>query len=282
MNQFKALAIFSMSVFLYSCSTNSTDGTERNNSENLTAVTPTDVVVAEAAAILVKDPRKIGPDKPFSQKQIEHNIYQINASENPIFGYWVGSFGKNKINIALASIERDSIFGHSVCARNFRPIKGTVNESAPGVYKITMSEPGDEQYDGAFEFTIDIDKKELVGNWSPFKPTVGAKKYTLHKRDFKYDPSVGDFPVASKNYLDVPEVENLLPEQIEMIRNEIYARHGYSFTNLKIRRIFDAKEWYIPMGVDIRDQLTEIEAQNIDLLYNYEEYYDEYYNDFGR
>ena len=36
------------------------------------------------------------------------------------------------------------------------------------------------------------------------------------------------------------------------------------------------------MGTDIRDQLTELEAHNIDLLYNYEDYYDEYYNDFGR
>ncbi len=67
-----------------------------------------------------------------------------------------------------------------------------------------------------------------------------------------------------------------------MIRNEIYARHGYSFRNFKIRRIFDAKDWYIPMSIDIRDQLTEMEAYNIDLLYNYEEYYEEYYDEYGR
>lgn len=282
MSYLKALVIFSMSVFLHSCSTNTTDGTKEDMSEKSSVADPAKAAVAEAAAILVKDPRKIGPDKLFSQKQIEHNIYQINTSENPVFGYWVGDFGKNKINIALASIERDSIFGHSVCAGNFRPIKGTIKEAAPGVYKVAMFEPGDDQYDGAFQFNIDIDKKELTGEWTPFKNSVSSKKFTLYKRDFKYDPTVGDFPAASKVYLDIPEVENLLPEQIEMIRNEIYARHGYSFTNLKIRRIFDAKEWYIPMGIDIRDQLTEIEARNIDLLYNYEEYYDDYYNDFGR
>ncbi len=73
-----------------------------------------------------------------------------------------------------------------------------------------------------------------------------------------------------------------MPEEIEIIRNEIYARHGYSFRNLKMRRIFDAKEWYIPMAVDIRDQFTEIEVQNIDMLYHYEDYYDEYYDGFGR
>lgn len=199
-----------------------------------------------------------------------------------MYGYWVGAFGKNKINIALAHATQDSIFGHSVCAGNFRPIKGTLKESGPGVYTISMREPGSDPYDGAFNFTVDIDKKELSGSWKPYRNTVGPKEYTLQKRAFKYDPTVGDFPAASTRYLEVPDVENMLPEEIEMIRNEIYARHGYSFTNLKIRRIFDAKDWYMPMGVDIRDQLTELEAHNIDLLYNYEEYYDEYYNDFGR
>lgn len=285
MKHLAVLSLFSMSVFMYSCGST-------EEAESKTENSPVVAVAAEAGAeidsvekkqvILEKDPRKIGPAKPASQRQIEDNIYKINAAESPLYGYWVGAFGKNKINIALAYADKDSIFGHSVCAGNFRAIKGTLKESGPGVYNITMFEPGDDQYDGEFTFTIDIDKKELTGTWKPYKPTVSAKEYTLQKRTFRYDPSVGEFPEASLSYLQVPDVENLLPEEIELIRNEIYARHGYSFTNLKIRRIFDAKDWYIPMGVDIRDQLTDKEAHNIDLLYNYEDYYEEYYNDFGR
>jgi hypothetical protein len=237
---------------------------------------------AEAKIVLAKDPRKIGPEKPKEQIVIEENIYQINSSENPLYGYWVGRFGKNKINIAIAHIEGDMIKGHSVCAGNFRPITGTIGNSEDNVYDITMREPGDDQYDGEFRFKIDLTKNELSGTWKPYKKTVDAKTYTLVKTEFKYDPSVGDYPETSSRFLEVPDVENLLPEEIELMRNEIYARHGYSFTNLKMRRVFDDKDWYIPMGVDIRDQLTEVEARNIDLLYNYEEYYDEYYNDFGR
>lgn len=236
----------------------------------------------QAQIVLAKDPRTIGPAKSKDQLRIEADIFSINSSENPAYGYWVGMFGKNKINIAIAEIEGDSIFGHSVCAGNFRAIKGTVKEGdAPGKLKITMREPGDDKYDGQFDFVIDVDKEELSGSWVPYK-YKGTKTYTLSKINFEYDPNVGDHPEASTTYLEVPDVENLLPEDIEMIRNEIYARHGYSFTNLKIRRVFDEKDWYIPMGVDIRDQLTEIEAHNIDLLYNYEDYYDEYYNDYGR
>lgn len=233
-------------------------------------------------ASLERDPRKIGPAKPKSQYKIEENIYKINAAEHPLYGYWVGAFGKNKINIALAHIDEDSIHGHSVCAGNFRPIKGTIEQLEQNLYSINMVEPGDDKYDGEFNFVIDLKKGELSGRWKPYKNTVSAKEYTLTKRTFSYDVNVGDFPEASRTWLNVPDVENLLPEEIELIRNEIYARHGYSFTNLKIRRIFDAKDWYIPMAVDIRDQITELEAHNIDLLYNYEDYYDEYYNEYGR
>ncbi|HEY0651644.1 MAG TPA: YARHG domain-containing protein [Chryseosolibacter sp.] len=263
-----------LALMLFACSKTK----ESSDSQLSTAPDTT----AKAPVVLAKDPRKIGPEKSKDQITIEQNIYSINASENPLYGYWVGSFGKNKINIAIARIEGDSIFGHSVCAGNFRAIKGTIQKTGEDIYKAVMREPGDDQYDGEFQFEVDAARQELSGSWKPYKKTVGAKTYILLKTDFTYDPTLGDHPEASTTYLDVPDVENLLPEEIEMIRNEIYARHGYSFTNIKIRRIFDEKDWYIPMAIDIRDQLTDIEAHNIDLLLNYEEYQEEYYNDYGR
>ncbi|MEO1050971.1 MAG: YARHG domain-containing protein [Bacteroidota bacterium] len=266
-----------LSVSFFACG----DGIKQGH-DSTEQVSSHDEDVKELKATLTRDPRKIGPAKPQSQKHIDENIYRINAAENPLYGYWVGAFGKNKINIALAYTEGDSIFGHSVCAGNFRPIKGTVKEKEGGNYAINMWEPGDDKYDGAFQFEINLAAGELAGTWEPYKKTTAAKEYTLRKRDYKYEPSQGDFPDASTRQLEIPDVENFLPEEIEMIRNEIYARHGYSFKNIKIRRIFDAKDWYIPMSVDIRDQLTPLEAQNIDLLYNYEEYYDEYYDEYGR
>ena len=41
-------------------------------------------------------------------------------------------------------------------------------------------------------------------------------------------------------------------------------------------------DWYVPMGVDIREKLTDVEVQNIELIYEYESYYDEEYDDYGR
>jgi hypothetical protein len=54
---------------------------------------------------------------------------------------------------------------------------------------------------------------------------------------------------------------------LEVIRNTIYARHGYSFKNRRMRYIFDGYvDWYMPVSVDIRDQLTAVEKQNVELL----------------
>ena len=49
-----------------------------------------------------------------------------------------------------------------------------------------------------------------------------------------------------------------------------------------MRQVFDTVSWYMPMGIDIRDDLTDIEVQNIDLIYLYESYQEENYDDYGR
>lgn len=70
---------------------------------------------------------------------------------------------------------------------------------------------------------------------------------------------------------------------LEIIRNTIYARHGYSFKKRKIRTIFDRHlEWYIPFSIDVSKELTEIEQKNIALIKRYEKHAETYYDSFGR
>jgi pyridoxine 5'-phosphate synthase PdxJ len=70
---------------------------------------------------------------------------------------------------------------------------------------------------------------------------------------------------------------------LEVLRNSIYARHGYSFRNRKMRYIFDNyTEWYMPVSLNVEKELTEIEKKNIDLLKRYENHAAKYYDEFGR
>jgi hypothetical protein len=87
---------------------------------------------------------------------------------------------------------------------------------------------------------------------------------------------------ASNRRLSKSEVENLKKGDLTIIRNTIYARHGYSFKNRPLRVFFDAQPWYIPVHTDIRTDFTAIEKDNIKLLLTYEKNAAEYYDSFGR
>ena len=79
---------------------------------------------------------------------------------------------------------------------------------------------------------------------------------------------------ASNRMLSKNDLENLKKGDLLIIRNTIYARHGFSFKNRPLRIFFDAQEWYMPVNMNIKPQLTEIEKKNIQLLLKYENFYD--------
>ena len=70
--------------------------------------------------------------------------------------------------------------------------------------------------------------------------------------------------------------------ELETMRNEIFARHGYCFKRKAQRELFEDKDWYIPNTVDVKKDLTEIEKKNIALIKRFEKYAEEYGDDFGR
>jgi hypothetical protein len=268
--------LFTLATF--SCTDKSANKEEKAASDTLKAP----VAAAPENKVLEKDPRTMGGEKTKEQIMIEEDMKKIAEDTTGLCGYWVGAFGKNKINVALAYTNDKIATGHTVCAGNFRELKGSVKKINDKLYEFNMNEPGDDKYDGSFKFNIDLNSKKLSGSWKPFKNTVGAKNYVLEKREFEYNDTIGDYPTTSNTYLTPEDAQNLLPETAEMMRNEIYARHGYSFQNIKIRRIYDAKDWYMPVSIDIRDDLSALESYNIDFLLHYEDYQGDYYDGYGR
>lgn len=87
---------------------------------------------------------------------------------------------------------------------------------------------------------------------------------------------------ASKDLLDKDFVSNLTKADIFILRNSIFARHGFAFRDKQLRIYFESFDWYMPVFGDVKDDLTEIEKKNIDLLLRYEKNAAEYYDTFGR
>lgn len=260
-----------------------------------------------------------------------------SSDQDNLLGYYVGGFRAgdgensykkkgsytNKINISVDHIKKDSLFGHSVVAGNLRPFKGTFDLIS---LNAKVTEPGDDKYDGMFEFSFVDGENKIKGVWiaNNSNLAVAKRKYTLEKRRFSYNPelnlgkeniyeldeegekyeanmSLSDSQFGENNELESinpqfiiklnastqtltsQDIENLNKGELEVLRNMIYARHGYSFKNRKMRYFFDSHiDWYMPVSTDIRNELTALEKKNIDLIKRYEEHAERYYDYFGR
>jgi hypothetical protein len=189
-------------------------------------------------------------------------------------------------------------------------------------FDFEVEEPGDDKYDGKFIFSIydrklqgkwtayqnlevrkriyELDKKTFKYqphitlesgryiDWYKSKTeteTVEYEEGIFEQWAQEYYASSTDkiYKInASERILTEEEVQNLKRGDLVIIRNTIYARHGYSFKHRPLRIFFDAQPWYIPVHTDIRADFTEIERKNIQLLLKYEKNAAEYYDYFGR
>lgn len=157
--------------------------------------------------------------------------------------------------------------------------------------------------------------------YHPQKVKIANRKFNLNKRFFVYDKNsklgitfmnsekfnsieltdtidnevevyedVEFYSTTDKLFLKNPSVDllssdfvsNLTKADIFILRNSIFARHGFAFRDKQLRMYFESYDWYMPVFGDVKDELTNIEKINIDLLLRYEQNAMEYYDTFGR
>ncbi|RJE70587.1 YARHG domain-containing protein [Reichenbachiella sp. MSK19-1] len=144
-----------------------------------------------------------------------------------------------------------------------------------------------------YDKDIMLERAGRYGNWDKFidhgtqieiydEGTPDEQVYEWVKREYASSTEKIYEINASNKELTKEDVENLTNSDLVVIRNTIYARHGYSFKNRPLRVFFDAQDWYIPVHADIKQDFTEIEKKNIQLLLRYEKNAKEYYDYFGR
>jgi hypothetical protein len=209
---------------------------------------------------------------------------QVPATNNheQMLGSYVGAFGENKITMLIVKAAGDSVLGRTIVGGNDRPFAGTFTEQN-GNYTIIGKEPGDHKDDGVFTIYFKKDSANQVsGSWKPNDTKRPSKEYVLAKKKFEYRTNVGSWPETSERLLKPSEVENMFKEDLEFMRNEIFARHGYCFKKKELRRQFEMSDWYVPNTTDIKGFLTDIEKKNIALIKRYEKYAEEYGDEYGR
>ncbi len=81
----------------------------------------------------------------------------------------------------------------------------------------------------------------------------------------------GDYLFPSDTqYITNEYLSTLTKDQVALVRNEIYARHGYVFKTESIQNYFAAKSWYTPNPSFDESQFSEIEKANKDKIVEYE------------
>lgn len=205
-----------------------------------------------------------------------------NELTDKMVGFYVGQLGPSKMTIRLEKIIGNSVIGYSVVAGNQRAFSGSFADRR-GVMEFVVREPGDNPYDGEFSFRLGPEEPpKLVGIWKPYDKKLATKEFTAIRRGFRYDPKVGHYPQSSTRRLKASDVENMRQEELRIMRNEMYARHGYSFKLKDMREHFEDQDWYMPMSTDVSSKLTPIEQANHELIKRYENYSAQYYDNFGR
>jgi len=76
---------------------------------------------------------------------------------------------------------------------------------------------------------------------------------------------------AIKKKLEYADIRGFNIDDLALARNEIYARHGYTFSEAKYANYFNSKTWYKSLNRNDDIVLNEIELDNLTYLQKMEE-----------
>lgn len=102
-----------------------------------------------------------------------------------------------------------------------------------------------------------------------------AQKPTYQK-DYAGDPeyvddlNYPDYDWLSERYATPSDVAGLNKDELRIMRNYIFARHGYIFKSQDLKDYFSNYYWYEPLYNNVTPMLNDTELRNIDFIKRYE------------
>ena len=123
------------------------------------------------------------------------------------------------------------------------------------------------------EVTYDKIKKNTVA--ALFKYQVPVTVAPVKKRESAVAPAGGSAYMPNYDWLSYSEatpsdLSGKSKGELRIMRNYIYARHGYKFKSTDLQQYFSQYGWYTPLYSDVSSQLNKIEKYNVALIQRYE------------
>lgn len=101
--------------------------------------------------------------------------------------------------------------------------------------------------------------------------TKEEKKVSSSKPESNYFArGEGEYPYTSERYLNYSDLSNMSKRELKIMRNEIFARHGYIFKTNDMINYFSQQYWYKPLYENVDGKLSKIEKENISFIKRFE------------
>lgn len=154
------------------------------------------------------------------------------------------------------------------------------------VYYVNDHMTGDE-----FEFFVTYTFEKIDGDWYVTKGDYSGsgvedaestasfvKDYNHEFRakhrgpfaTYEYNGTPGDYPQASERLLNEDDLKGMSKKELRLMRNEIMARHGYTFASNDLKKHFEKELWYFPLFRDVSKNLSDIENKNVTFIQQHE------------
>ena len=102
----------------------------------------------------------------------------------------------------------------------------------------------------------------------PLTESKAQENFTPDERVF-VDSALYLFP-SDTTYVSESDLQGLTKHEVALIRNEIFARHGYIFKTEEFKVYFDTTSWYVPNPNYSDSLLNDIERANVKFIQQYE------------
>jgi YARHG domain len=187
--------------------------------------------------------------------------FLLKLSPGSGFGGFIAS---NKINFQLAG--RYSVQG----------IKDSIIFLSEEEKVIWKGQSRSYKFETQYDFPLDV--ITINGNSYLYKrKRKSLLLYEAKEKDDDFEPgkllysllrnegtvSSGDYLFASTLPLTNDILDFYSDDELKLIRNEIFARHGFIFTNPEMKKHFEKMPWYKPITETIPTDFSEIERLNI-------------------
>lgn len=131
----------------------------------------------------------------------------------------------------------------------------------------TFTKIGGEWYVTAGDYYgSDVGMADYVASDVAYRNKEYRKKHKGRFEPYVFSGTPGDYPQASDRLLTEEDLQGMSKKELRLMRNEIMARHGYTFQSADLAKHFNAFPWYSALFKNVDKLITDTEQENIKLI----------------